>query len=142
MAINIIIAGDYKMRDCMPSMLSNDSEIVIIGEASTGEEAVVLTCELKPDIILIDLDMPDMNGITAAHIIRDRFPCVRVLFLTECGEDEEFFASMETGAMGYIVKKVNISELVKIIKSVYRGDVMVSHFLARLTFNYRKVVGL
>jgi len=106
--------------------LSLDEELEIAGEAENGAEAVEQAHELQPDIVLMDLLMPEMDGIAATQIIRRELPDVEVLALTSVLEDQSVYAAMRAGAIGYLLKDTKARELCRAIKAAAAGQVQLS----------------
>ncbi len=121
--IRILLADDHPLvRSGLTKLLEPHKEIVVVGEASDGEEAVALTRSLRPDVAVIDLSMPNMNGIEATRLIRQQTPSVRVLVLTMHDTEEYIFQMLKAGAGGYVLKNSSREELADAIKAVARGD--------------------
>lgn len=132
MSIHILIADDHLFyREGVRSLLSGVPDVEIVGEASNGEEAVRLTSERNPDVILMDLKMPGMNGIEATHEILKSSPNVGILIITMFDDDDSVFAMMRAGARGYILKDADQSELLRAIQSVHSGEAIFSPSIAR-----------
>jgi DNA-binding NarL/FixJ family response regulator len=137
MSIHILIADDHLFyREGVRSLLSGVPDVEIVGEASNGEEAVRLTTERNPDVILMDLKMPGMNGIEATHEILKSNPNVGILIITMFDDDDSVFAMMRAGARGYILKDADQSELLRAIQSVHSGEAIFSPSIARRMANY------
>jgi DNA-binding NarL/FixJ family response regulator len=121
--IGVILAEDHAVvRQGTRQLLERYPDIEVIGEASDGQEAVALTQELKPDVVIMDVRMPRMSGIEATRKIKEQYPEVGVLVLTAHDDDEYVFALLEAGANGYLLKTAEIEELVKAIRAVYVGQ--------------------
>ncbi len=121
--ISVLIVDDHAMvRRGLTSFLQSEEDIEVIGEAGNGEEAIIKTQELVPDVILMDLVMPGMDGISATRRIKQVSPGSRVLVLTSFGEEEKVFASIKAGAMGYLLKDVPAEDLGRAIRSVAKGE--------------------
>jgi DNA-binding NarL/FixJ family response regulator len=103
-----------------------DPELEVVGEASDGEEAVRLAHSLQPDVVLMDLMMPVMDGITATQVIRRELPDVEVVALTSVLEDEAVIGAVKAGAIGYLLKNTEADELCKAIKAAAAGQVQLS----------------
>jgi len=118
----IIIAEDHTiLREGLKALLSSSNELEVIGEAEDGREAVKLASALEPDLMLMDLSMPRMNGIEAIKEIKKRNPEIKILVLTVYKTEEYVLASLQAGADGYILKEANHSEFLLAIKNVLMG---------------------
>lgn len=127
MTIRIVIADDHKVvRQGLRMFLRIDPELVIVGEAANGIEALALARELKPDVVLMDVLMPGMNGIAATEAIRRELPDTEVLALTSVLEDAPVIEVMRAGAIGYLLKDVDGEELCKAIRSAAAGRVQLA----------------
>lgn len=134
--IRVILADDHLVvRTGLRALLRASPDISVIGEASNGREAVALAERFRPDVVVMDLGMPDLDGISATREIASKVPGVHVLILTMHVEDDYLVDALRAGASGYLVKSVPEGELVKAIRAVARGDVYVEptagHALAR-----------
>jgi DNA-binding NarL/FixJ family response regulator len=115
--IGVLIADDHKLiRQGIIEFLQVHGEFEIKGEAANGEEAVLLTKELKPDVILMDLKMPKMNGIEAIHKIKEFSPTTKIIVLTAFTNNETVFQAINAGADGYLLKDIMPSELIVAIQ--------------------------
>jgi two-component system, NarL family, response regulator NreC len=122
--IRILLVDDHALlRAGLRALLSTQSDIAVIGEAGTGEEAVRLTAELHPDIVLMDLSMPGMGGLEATRQISALNQNVRVLILTVHAEEEYLMPVLEAGGSGYVMKHSADSELLGAIRTVGAGNV-------------------
>lgn len=118
----IVIAEDHTiLREGLKALLLSCNELEVIGEAEDGREAVKLASELAPDLMLMDLSMPRMNGIEAIKEIKKRNPEIKILVLTVYKTEEYVLASLQAGADGYILKEANHSEFLLAIKNVLMG---------------------
>ncbi len=125
--IRVLLAEDHTIvRKGLISLLKDEMSIEIIGEADDGREAIIKVEELMPDIVLMDISMPLLNGLDATRQIKKRFPEVRVLILTMHMDDAYILEVMQAGASGYIIKKAVPTELVAAIQAVYQGDIYLS----------------
>ncbi len=140
MPIRILIVDDHSVvRQGLRMFLQIDEGLSIVGEAENGEDAVRLTRELKPDIVLMDLLMPGMDGIEATSIIRAESPETEVLALTSVATDQMIIAVMRAGAIGYILKETGGDELRQAIKAAAAGQVLLSpQVAAHLIGSYRE----
>ncbi len=127
MTIRILVTDDHSVvRQGLKMFLRLDPELEVVGEASDGEEAVRLAHSLQPDVVLMDLMMPVMDGITATQVIRRELPDVEVVALTSVLEDEAVIGAVKAGAIGYLLKNTEADELCKAIKAAAAGQVQLS----------------
>lgn len=120
--IRVLIVDDHSVvRQGLRSFLERHADIEIVGEAGGGTEAVELTVRLRPDIVLMDLVMPGLDGIEATRQIFARCPGTRVIALTSFLADEQVFPALEAGASGYLLKDVTPAELIRAIRTVHEG---------------------
>ena len=121
--IRLLLADDHAVvRAGTRELLERQPDLHIVGEAVDGEEAVRLTQELQPDVVVMDVRMPRMSGVEATRRIKAENPDVRVLVLTAHDDDEYVFALLQAGANGYLLKTAEIDELVKAIRTVAAGQ--------------------
>ena len=141
--IRLILADDHAVvRSGLRMLLEAQPDIEIIAEAETGEEAVNIARKLKPDIILMDIQMPGVNGIEATKRIKQLSPDSAVLALTMHEDEQYFFEMLHAGASGYVPKRAAPDELVTAIRTVARGDVFLYPSLAtQLVQDYLKQAG-
>jgi len=137
--IKIVIVDDHEMvRNGLSVMLEREEDFTVIGEANNGKEAVELVGKLQPDVVLMDLRMPEMDGVEAMRQIRANDDSVEFLVLTTFDSDEYIFDAIEAGAKGYLLKDTSREELFKAVRTVNRGEsliepAVVSRVLDRLT---------
>ena len=130
--IRILIADDHAIvREGLNSLISVKPDIEIIGEAEDGAEAVRLARALRPDVILLDLVMPRMDGIAAINAIMREDPDARILVLTSFAEEEKVFSAIKAGALGYLLKDSPPLALIQAIYDVHRGDSSLHPTIAR-----------
>lgn len=130
--IKVLLVDDHDIvRIGVRSFLGSFDDIEVVGEAANGQEAVDLTAELFPDIILMDMLMPVMDGIQAIRAIRDRKLTGRVIALTSFATDDKLFPAIKAGAMGYLLKDSTPDELLEAIRRVYRGEPSLAPDIAR-----------
>ena len=121
--IRILLADDHViLRQGTRQLLENESDMEVVGEASNGAEAVELVEKFKPDIVIIDVAMPVMNGIEATKKIKEILPGIKILVLTGYDYDEYIFSLLEMGAAGFLLKDVSGDDLVGAIRAVYLGE--------------------
>lgn len=129
--IKVLICDDQEIVcEGLQLILSSDAEIKVVGQAHNGLEALELMPAVQPDLVLMDLKMPVMNGILATRKIREKYPEVRVLVLTTYDDDEWLFDAVRAGASGYLLKDRPRSELLKAIKGTIQGDSFVDPAVA------------
>ena len=125
--VRLLIADDHRVvREGLGLMLALDPELAVVGEAADGEEAVRLAKELRPDIVLMDLRMPVLDGITATAAIRREVPETEVLVLTSVLQDEAVASAIRAGAIGYLHKDTDGNELRRAVKAAATGQVTLS----------------
>jgi DNA-binding NarL/FixJ family response regulator len=121
-AISVLIVDDHPLfRQGLVSILDGESDIVLAGEASTGREALAASSALKPDVIVMDIQMPEMNGIDATALIRRDCPAARIIILTTYEGDVHALRAMKAGAAGYMLKSMVRKELLDTIRAVHAG---------------------
>jgi DNA-binding NarL/FixJ family response regulator len=122
----VLIADDHTLfRYGLKAMLASTEGFEVVGEAATGEEAVQKTAEAQPHIVLMDIQMPDLNGIEATRRIVEANPGIGVVMLTMFGDDDSVFAAMRAGARGYVLKGADAEEVLKVVSAVAGGE---AHF--------------
>jgi two-component system, NarL family, response regulator len=125
--IRILIAEDHAIvRDGLTSVLDFEQDMNVVGHAKNGNEAVAQYRKLKPDVVLMDLAMPEMDGVAAINAIRSEFPAARILVLTTYDGDETIFRALENGAKGYLLKDCSTPDLLSAIRKVHAGGTHVS----------------
>ena len=135
--LRILVAEDHPLfRKGMISLLSSVPEFEVVGEAATGEEAVVRAADLQPDVILMDLQMPEVNGIEATRRILQESPSVRILIVTLFEDDDSVFMALRAGARGYVLKDADEEEMVHAIQAVSRGEAIFSPAIATRVLAY------
>ena len=136
--IRLLLADDHAVvRSGLRMLLEAQPDMTIIGEAETGQEAIRRVAELSPDVVLMDIEMPGMNGIEATRRIKANAPASAVLALTMYEDDQYFFEMLRAGASGYVPKRAAPDELVSAIRAVSRGEVFLYPSLAgRLVQDY------
>lgn len=130
--LRVLIADDHPLfRDGMHGLLDSMDETEVVGEAATGEEAVARTLELRPDVVLMDINMPGLNGIGATREILGTAPKVGILVLTMLEDDDSVFAAMRAGASGYLLKGSRQEEVLRAIRAVANGEAIFGPGVAR-----------
>jgi len=121
--IRVLIADDHTLfRESLRSLLKSAENIEVVGEAGSGIQAVSKAVELQPDIVLLDIAMPDMNGLQAIRHIKRETPLVKVLVLTMYDTEQYIFEMLRCGAAGYILKRAPAHELISAIQATYQGE--------------------
>jgi NarL family two-component system response regulator LiaR len=122
-SIRVLLAEDHRIvREGTRQLLEQEGGLVIVGEAEDGQQAVDMTAELLPDVVVMDGRMPVLNGLEATRAIKDRHPGVRVLILSAYESDQYVFPALEAGADGYLLKTSSGQELARAIRRVYQGQ--------------------
>lgn len=130
--IRLLIADDHTIvRSGVRLLLQTETDFEVVGEALDGEQAITLAESLHPDVILMDIAMPAINGMEATRRIKARFPEIRILALTMHNSDEYFFEMLKAGASGYLLKTAETSELLTAIRTVARGEVFLYPAMAQ-----------
>lgn len=138
--IKLVLVDDHAVvRSGLRMLLEAQPDIEIVGEAESGVEAVTLVRSSRPDVVLMDIQMPDMNGIEATKLIKEKVPDTAVLALTMHEDDQYFFEMLHAGASGYVPKRAAPDDLLVAIRTVARGEVFLYPSLAtRLVQDYLK----
>ena len=135
--LRILVAEDHPLfRKGMISLLSSVPEFEVVGEATSGKEAIARAGELQPDVVLMDLQMPGGNGIEATREIVHESPSIRVLVITLFEDDDSVFMALRAGARGYVLKDADEEELVRAIRAVGRGEAIFSPAVAERVLAY------
>ena len=129
--IRVLIADDhFVVRQGLAALLVPRNGMEVVGEATNGRQAVTLAHTLRPDVILMDMIMPEMDGPEAITLIKQENPAARILVLTSFGESKQVLAAVEAGALGYLLKDSSPDDLFHAIRSVYRGNLVLPQDLA------------
>ncbi|MGH2883088.1 MAG: response regulator [Solirubrobacteraceae bacterium] len=127
----LIADDDHLMRAGLAAVLESDAEIEVIGHASTGREAIALTRRREPDVVLMDVQMPDVDGIAATRELAGAAPATRVLILTTFEEDDYIFGGLRAGASGFLLKRTPAEELIRAVHTVAAGESLLSPSVTR-----------
>ena len=120
--IRLLLADDRPLfRQGLASLLSLEADLDVVGEANEGTEAIAMSEQLQPDVILMDVRMPVCNGVQATRAIHQRFPWIRILVLTTFDEDEYVLHSLQAGALGYLLKSTPSQEIAAAIRNLHKG---------------------
>jgi len=138
--VRILVVDDHKLfREGLIALLNGTNETAVVGEAGSGTEAIAQAQALAPDVVLMDIQMPDMNGIKATRRILDDQPGTGVIMLTMLEDDDSLFAAMRAGARGYILKGADKAEVLQTIRAVAEGQALFGPAIAsRLTTFFQK----
>jgi DNA-binding NarL/FixJ family response regulator len=135
--IRIMLAEDHILvREGTRELLDRERDLQVVAEAGDGEEAVRLVIECDPDVVIMDIAMPKLNGIEATKQIKEISPTTAVLVLTAYDDDEYVFALLEAGAAGYLLKDVSTGKLIEAIRAVQDGESVLDPAIARKVVNY------
>lgn len=133
--IKVLIADDHAIvRSGLRALLKSEPNMMLIGEATGGHEAISMTESLQPDVLVLDLNMPDLDGIEVTKNLRPRFPDLRILILTVYEDEALLREAIRAGASGYILKRATETELISAIYTVRRGDLYVDPKMIRVLF--------
>ncbi|MBE2240733.1 MAG: response regulator transcription factor [Caldilineaceae bacterium] len=133
MATRLLLVDDHKVvRSGLRMLLDNEADLTIVGEAGTGQEALQLVEQLQPDLVLMDIGLPDMSGIDVTHQIKQRWPRVAVVALTIHEDEEYFFKMLQAGVNGYVPKRAAPEELLTAVRTANEGGVYLYPSLAKL----------
>ena len=136
-SIRVLIADDHPVyRDGLRILLDSLPDAEVVGEAASGEEAVASALSLQPDVILMDLQMPGINGIEATRRILHTTPHIGVLVLTMFEDDDSVFAAMRAGARGYLLKGADQQEILRAIRSVAHGEAIFGPAIAQRLMSF------
>lgn len=135
--MKIIIADDHPLfRKGVRNLLGTTDDLDVVGEASSGDEALELSGALQPDLVLMDIRMPGLNGIEVTRLIKERYPRIEVLILTMFRDDQSVFTAMRAGAKGYVLKDADEDELLQSIRIVGGGRAVFSSDIAERMIHY------
>lgn len=130
--VRVLIAEDHSIvREGIKMILAAQEDFAVVGEAKDGEEALRLTEALHPDVVVMDISMPRLNGIDATRQIRQAFPGTQVLILTMHEEESYVFQLLQLGAAGYVLKRAAATDLVDAVRAAYRGEAFLYPAVAR-----------
>jgi DNA-binding NarL/FixJ family response regulator len=134
--IKVLVAEDHPItREGIRKLLEDEDGFTVIGEAGDGEEAVQMVTELQPDVVIMDVAMPRLNGIEATRQIKLIRPATAVLILSAYDDDEYVFGLLEAGAAGYLLKTASGDELTRAIRAVYKGEPVLDPIITRKVIN-------
>lgn len=135
--IRVLVVDDHPLfREGVRAMLAATTDTDLIGEAATGEEAIALALTLQPDVILMDLQLPDLPGVEVTRRILHTSPRIGVIVVTMFDDDDSIFAAMRVGAHGYIVKGADKAEMLRAVRAVANDEALFSPAIARRLMTY------
>jgi len=130
-SIRVLLVDDHPFfRKGIASLLSSEPGFEVLGEASDGQEAIEKARDLMPDVILMDISMPGVNGLEATQRIKQEIPYVRIVILTVSDEDQNLFEAIKSGAQGYLLKKIEPQTLFQTLRGVLEGEAPLSRVMA------------
>jgi DNA-binding NarL/FixJ family response regulator len=127
----LIADDDHLMRAGLTAVLESDGDIEVVGQASTGREAIALTRRREPDVVLMDVQMPDLDGIEATRQLTGAAPGARILILTTFEEDDYIFGGLRAGASGFLLKRTRPEDLIRAVHTVAAGESLLSPSVTR-----------
>lgn len=134
--ISILLVDDHAiLRDGLKNILSFEDDIKVVGESISGEEALTAAQELMPDVIIMDINLPGMNGVETTSVIKAKHPNIRILVLTMYTHDEYLLSALKAGADGYLLKDAPSEHVVDAIHVVYRGESMITPRMTKKLVN-------
>lgn len=141
-AISVLIVDDHAVvRHGIQALLEAEGGFAVVGEVGSGGEAVLVAADLAPDVVLMDLVMPEMDGIVATRLLKQQSPCSRVIVLTSYHDDEHIFPAMRAGALSYLLKGVGLDELTEAVRKAARGEATLHpHVAARLVSELQSAI--
>ena len=127
--IRMLLADDHVLfREGLAGIISSQEDMEVVGEASDGLEAIVKAAELKPDLILMDIQMPGCDGLEATMKIKKEMPGITIVILTVRDEEEKLFEAIKNGAQGYLLKSIRSREMLELLRGAMHGEAAISPF--------------
>jgi DNA-binding NarL/FixJ family response regulator len=141
--IRVLCVDDHPLvRKGIASILANEADMELVGEANNGREAVEMFKQFKPDVVLMDLRMPDLDGTSATRMIRQEVPDAKIIALTSYDGDQDIYRALEAGVRGYILKEMVHTEVVRAIRTVHSGKRLMPQEVAERLSEYFPQVAL
>jgi RNA polymerase sigma factor (sigma-70 family) len=139
--IRIMIVDDQRlMRETLMQLLGMEEDLEVVGEAGDGEQALRVARNALPDVVLMDVEMPKMDGITATRHLKQEMPNVRVIILTIFDDDDKLFSAIKAGAMGYVLKDATPQDIASAVRRAHRGEgVLLPQFVSRVMNEFARV---
>jgi DNA-binding NarL/FixJ family response regulator len=130
--IRVALVDDQQLiRQGIQILLELETDIEVVGHANNGREAIALVEKVHPDVVLMDIRMPELDGVAATRILQERFPMIGVIILTTFDDDEYVFEGLKAGARGYLLKDVSSDDLAAAIRTVARGEALIQPSITR-----------
>lgn len=130
--LRLLLVDDHQVvRVGLRAVLESEPDIDVVGEAATAAQAIQQAGDLRPDVVIMDIRLPDRSGLAACHDIRSRWPRIQVLVLTSYADEELVLEAIDAGAVGYILKQLNTDDLVALVRTVARGDAVLDPAVTR-----------
>jgi DNA-binding NarL/FixJ family response regulator len=130
--LRLVLVDDHQVvRLGLRALLDSEADITVVGEAGTAAAAIQVVSQLQPDIVLMDIRLPDQSGITACQQVRQRWPDVQVLMLTSFADEDLVLEAISAGAAGYVLKQVGTDDLLRAVRAVGRGDAVLDPTVTR-----------
>jgi DNA-binding NarL/FixJ family response regulator len=141
--IRVLCVDDHSIvRKGIAALLANEADMSLVAEAATGKEAVDLFRALQPDVTLMDLRLPDLDGIAATRVIRQEFPSAKIIALTSYGGDQDIYRAIEAGVRGYLLKEMVHTEVLRAIRAVHAGKRLIPAEVAERLSEYFPQIAL
>ena len=139
--VRVLLADDHGLfREGLSGIISSQPDMEVVGEANDGLEAIVKARELKPDLILMDIQMPDCDGLEATRVIKKELPDTIIVVLTVRDDEEMLFDAIKYGAQGYLLKSIRGKEMLEMLRGALRGDAAISpHLAGRMLEEFRRM---
>ncbi len=139
--VRVLIADDQPLfRRGLWVVLGTDDRIEVVAEAENGEEAIARAVELAPDVVLMDVRMPKVNGIEAARVISQQVPTTKIIMLTVSDEEDDLYEAIKAGATGYLLKEISVEEVAEAIQAVVQGQSLITPSMAsKLLTEFQKL---
>lgn len=139
--VRVLLADDHGLfREGLSGIISSQPDLEVVGEANDGLEAIVKARELKPDLILMDIQMPDCDGLEATRVIKKELPDTIIVVLTVRDDEEMLFDAIKYGAQGYLLKSIRGKEMLEMLRGALRGDAAISpHLAGRMLEEFRRM---
>lgn len=139
--VRVLLADDHALfREGLAGIIASQSDMEVVGEASDGLEAVVKAETLRPDLLLMDVQMPALDGIGAARQVRDKLPDTIIVMLTVRDDDEKLFEALKSGAQGYLLKDIHSKEMLGMLRGALKGEAALSPRMAgRVLKEFRRI---